>query len=500
MPDTMFGEGGAFRGRAFTQYDVLRKTVIDYLDDKTFSAAGQKPVPMDLGSLGAGNPPQDTETKEPEEDFTKEELFAMVKQFRSGGGGKSYGKGGPGNPRPKGPCRTCGEMGHIGRDCNKGTGKGNSKGFDSWGGKGFDMKGSGKGKGKATGKGQGKYGNNMSNNMWDWNGYGGGWWNNWQNRGKVIHSLEGEHDENINEQHDEEEADFCLLESNDARPETVACSNRYEALRCDNDDYDCNGLNMIDNNHYNTNNDAKIQSNTSNKNNDVKIQSNTSNKNNDVNIQSNTSNKNNDAKIQSNTSNQNNDANHDRRLAKETFNNHVDINLLEVPNHGGDNGKIFSMSDGADGKWVKEEAVVDSGATDCVTSRKRFPHVSVMSTEESRRGETWSCAGGKTIKKEGQMHLAWRTSEGSRKTSVFKVGAVSKTLISVSRLHETGHDVHLTMKDPNIINRKSGEVIKLKRVRGMFILDMWFWVPGSENQDMEMRSVRETASGFTRQR
>ena len=171
-----------------------------------------------------------------------------------------------------------------------------------------------------------------------------------------------------------------------------------------------------------------------------------------------------------------------------------------MPNHGGDNGKIFSMSDGADGKWVKEEAVVDSGATDCVTSRKRFPHVSVMSTEESRRGETWSCAGGKTIKKEGQMHLAWRTSEGSRKTSVFKVGAVSKTLISVSRLHETGHDVHLTMKDPKIINRKSGEVIKLKRVRGMFILDMWFWVPGSENQDVEMRSVRETASGFTRQR
>lgn len=89
---------------------------------------------------------------------------------------------------------------------------------------------------------------------------------------------------------------------------------------------------------------------------------------------------------------------------------------------------------------------------------------------------------------------------GSRKTSVFKVGAVSKTLISVSRLHETGHDVHLTMKDPKIINRKSGEVIKLKRVRGMFILDMWFWVPGSENQDVEMRSVRETASGFTRQR
>ena len=39
------------------------------------------------------------------------------------------------------------------------------------------------------------------------------------------------------------------------------------------------------------------------------------------------------------------------------------------------------------GKWIKEEAVVDSGAVECVTTRKRVPHLKVEETPDSRRGE-----------------------------------------------------------------------------------------------------------------
>ena len=56
---------------------------------------------------------------------------------------------------------------------------------------------------------------------------------------------------------------------------------------------------------------------------------------------------------------------------------------------------------------------------------------------------------------------------------VFKVGAVSCTLISVDRLQETGHDVILTKNHPRIINVTTGEVMPLRKNRGMFILDMW---------------------------
>ena len=42
--------------------------------------------------------------------------------------------------------------------------------------------------------------------------------------------------------------------------------------------------------------------------------------------------------------------------------------------------------DNENGRGIKEEAVVDSGAVECVTSRMRVPHLKVEETPESRRG------------------------------------------------------------------------------------------------------------------
>ena len=53
---------------------------------------------------------------------------------------------------------------------------------------------------------------------------------------------------------------------------------------------------------------------------------------------------------------------------------------------------LFDKSD--TGKWVSEEAVVESGSVECVTSKNRMPHLRVEETPESRRGETCTCAGG----------------------------------------------------------------------------------------------------------
>ena len=51
---------------------------------------------------------------------------------------------------------------------------------------------------------------------------------------------------------------------------------------------------------------------------------------------------------------------------------------------------VFDKSD--NGKWVRKEAVVDSGAVECVTSRQRMPHLRKEKTSESTRRETWTCA------------------------------------------------------------------------------------------------------------
>ena len=49
-------------------------------------------------------------------------------------------------------------------------------------------------------------------------------------------------------------------------------------------------------------------------------------------------------------------------------------------------------------KWIKEDAMVDSGAVECITSRERVPPLKVEDTPESRRRETWSFAGVKKIR------------------------------------------------------------------------------------------------------
>jgi hypothetical protein len=126
--------------------------------------------------------------------------------------------------------------------------------------------------------------------------------------------------------------------------------------------------------------------------------------------------------------------------------------------------------------WHKEEAVVDSGAIDCVTSRKRFPHLRVQSTPESERGESWTCAGGKKIAKEGEVVVDWMTTKGESHKVKLKIGDIQRTLISAGKLNERGNDVVLSKQNPRIVTKK-GQVIPLQQKNGMFILEMWHKVP-----------------------
>ena len=49
---------------------------------------------------------------------------------------------------------------------------------------------------------------------------------------------------------------------------------------------------------------------------------------------------------------------------------------------------IYVFDDNESGRWIKEEAVFDSGAVKRVARRERVPHLKVDESPESRRGET----------------------------------------------------------------------------------------------------------------
>ena len=165
------------------------------------------------------------------------------------------------------------------------------------------------------------------------------------------------------------------------------------------------------------------------------------------------------------------------RWQEDASDNSMEDILALLCEHEEGGGREYIMSVTEDGyTWRKEEAAVDSGSVDCVTSRDRFPHLQVKETPESTRGDSWTCAGGKKITKEGEMSIDWMTSAGQSHKINMKVGKVHRTLISADRLLDKGNDVILSMKDPRIMTRH-GKKIPLRRKNGMFILDMWVKVP-----------------------
>ena len=143
-----------------------------------------------------------------------------------------------------------------------------------------------------------------------------------------------------------------------------------------------------------------------------------------------------------------------------------------------DKGEFLGMVAHENGRWVREDAAVDSGAVDNVMHRDKFPHLPVLPTPESARGDSWTGVGGQTIEKEGEIILPWFSDAGMPKRSRIKVGKVGRTLISTSRLNECGYDAYLTKVRPRLVNQRTGETIALRKSGRMYILPMWIWVPG----------------------
>ena len=112
-------------------------------------------------------------------------------------------------------------------------------------------------------------------------------------------------------------------------------------------------------------------------------------------------------------------------------------------------------------------------------------------TEESKRGDSWTAAGGSKIPKLGEMKIIWQTSSHDEHGLRAKAGNVSKTLISGDRLLEAGYALILNKPNPRIVHETTREVIKLERRNRMFLMKMWVRVKVTKKGDA-------TSAGFTR--
>ena len=132
--------------------------------------------------------------------------------------------------------------------------------------------------------------------------------------------------------------------------------------------------------------------------------------------------------------------------------------------------------------WREIEAAVDTACVDNVVNPKDFPGIELIETEESKRGDSWTAAGGSPIKKLGEMKIPWQTETGAKHGLRAKAGGVGKTLISGDRLLEAGYAVILNRRNPRLVHETTKEVIRLERRNRMFIMKMWVRVKISKNE------------------
>ena len=110
---------------------------------------------------------------------------------------------------------------------------------------------------------------------------------------------------------------------------------------------------------------------------------------------------------------------------------------------------------------------------DHVANPKEFPGLELIETAESKRGDSWTAAGGSAIPKLGEMKIPWKSDKGITHGIIVKAGDVGKTLLSGDKLLDAGYDIILNKRNPRLVHQSTKEVITLERRNRMFIMKIW---------------------------
>ena len=148
------------------------------------------------------------------------------------------------------------------------------------------------------------------------------------------------------------------------------------------------------------------------------------------------------------------------------------INFLDAE----DMSEILNVSN-EELEFLEEEfeAALDSGAGDHVASKASIPCYKVQESRGSRMGQKFIGAGGHRMANQGQVTLALRADNGRKgkdiKTTV-QVVDVTRPLLSVSKICDSGMKVTFDDKLAIIYDQKGKEVCRFVRQKGLYIAKM----------------------------
>ena len=121
-------------------------------------------------------------------------------------------------------------------------------------------------------------------------------------------------------------------------------------------------------------------------------------------------------------------------------------------------------------------AILDSGASDHVSSRLDLPGHTVEPSPGSKAGKHYTAAGGKAIPNEGQAAVSVVLPAGNGKVNMglatFQVAEVSRPLMSVSKICDQGYACLFTKDGAQILDSNQRKVCEFGRPNGLYVANM----------------------------
>ena len=142
-------------------------------------------------------------------------------------------------------------------------------------------------------------------------------------------------------------------------------------------------------------------------------------------------------------------------------------------------------------RWRCVELLVDSGAVENVGNPKSFPEYTVPESEGSTRGLHYLAANNGKIRNEGGQHLSCLSYEGSPFQLRMQSAAVSRPILSVSKLAENGKEVSFRKDGGTIRDTRTGLETEFHRKHGVNVLRIWLKTGPNDGA--------QPAAGFARQ-
>ena len=140
---------------------------------------------------------------------------------------------------------------------------------------------------------------------------------------------------------------------------------------------------------------------------------------------------------------------------------------------------------------------VDSGAADPVMPRRLLRvRAKVRPSAASKLGVCYVAADDGRIANEGEADFKFQTKDGQNISWVFQIAEVNKILAAVSALVDSGHRVvfdrdEATKIDASfIVHKASGQSIKMRRDRNVWVIDCYV--------DEDPEDEPDTEAGFAR--